>query len=165
MHYASILNVLTLIFSFTSAAPVADPQPEAAAAPQSDSGGSSIGGPSIGELAWCLVPWHLIACNTANNLADTAAAEAGNLYPQSSLHNGKGDAFRHCYWNALMVIEIGGSDAKSIADNHEQGSSGREKDMDLKNNASGRRIGNGATKEGAKNGCKAAADNGDLVVL
>ncbi|KAF1811945.1 hypothetical protein P152DRAFT_417793 [Eremomyces bilateralis CBS 781.70] len=123
-------------------------------------------------MAWCAVPWHWSACNKASNLAETAATEAGRLYPANTLHNGKGDAFRHCYWNALMVIEIGEGKAKSIANNHEKGGKGREKEMDLKNNARGRTIGKNASgknkgqkRNDAKNDCKAAADSGQLVVL
>jgi RHS repeat-associated protein len=31
-----------------------------------------------------------------------ALGKAGTLFNLASLHNGKGDAFRHCYWSALM---------------------------------------------------------------
>ena len=75
--------------------------------------------------------------------ADTAAAVARESYPANSLHNGIGDAFRHCYWNALMAISIGRNQAKKVADLHEDhnptGPIG-EREMDLKNNEIGRQI-------------------------
>ena len=44
-----------------------------------------------------------------------------------------GDAFRHTYWNALMVKYVGVDDAKTFADAHESGddSQGVDKEMDL----------------------------------
>jgi hypothetical protein len=106
--------------------------------------------------------------------ADIALSTAGQLFAQDTLHNGKGDAFRHCYWNARMTIDIGKGDAKTIGDNHEDGSNGpeREKTMDRANNASGRDIGQNAVG-GSKNAkyddakikCQNAANSGRLVTL
>jgi len=137
------------------------------------SGSGSPGGPSITEIGWCLIPWHWSACSAAQGHADAASAAAQSLFP-SSLHNGKGDAFRHCYWNARMTIDFGADKAKTIADNHEDGSDGpeAEKNMDRSNNASGRKIGgsaSGSNKEkkyaSAKTACQNAANNGQLVTL
>jgi hypothetical protein len=51
------------------------------------------------------------------------------------------DAFRHTYWNALMVRHIDYSWAYQWATAHEAESSGLPKTMDLWNNAKGRGIG------------------------
>ena len=61
----------------------------------------------------------------------------------SSLHNNKGDAFRHAYWNAILSRMIGRSSAKLWTDAHENGAAGqpvRQKRMDLHNNWVGRDV-------------------------
>ena len=84
-------------------------------------------------------------CAKAKTDADSAAAMAREMYPANTLHNGIGDAFRHCYWNALMTLSIGRNQAKKVADLHEDnnptGPIG-ERQMDLKNNEIGRQVGN-----------------------
>ena len=56
-------------------------------------------------------------------------------------HNDESDAFRHAYWNAEMVKEIGEFFAEEIATNHEMAfSNTEEKEMDLHNNKIGREI-------------------------
>ncbi|EON65088.1 hypothetical protein W97_04323 [Coniosporium apollinis CBS 100218] len=138
--------------------------------PQSSSTGYF---PSIREMAWCLIPWNIDDCYKAQKHANTAGSQAATYYP-SSLHNGKGDAFRHCYWNARMTVDLGSSKAKKIGDNHEDGSNGpeAEKRMDRANNASGRTIGSNASGgsksakyTSARNACKSATDSGRLVTL
>jgi hypothetical protein len=158
MHTTSILlATIGALISTTSASPL----------PQSSSGSSGYF-PSVTEIGWCLIPWHISDCVKAQGHADEAGKAAGQLFPVASLHNGKGDAFRHCYWNARMTIDLGAGDAKSIADNHEDGSDGpeAEKTMDRANNASGRSIG-GSTKSysSAKTACLNAANAGTLVTL
>lgn len=123
------------------------------------------GGATIVEVAKCAVIVGPVDCNTAKNDADTASAEAANLYPANTLHNGTGDAFRHCYWNALMAIHINPDQAKKVADQHEDSSAGpeNEKTMDRKNNEVGREIGkNSADENAAKGGCQAAVTDGRL---
>ena len=95
-------------------------------------------------------------------------AEAKKLFP-TSLHNGKGDAFRHCYWNARMTIDLGSKIAEVIATNHEDAAPGpaKERKMDLANNATGRKV--GANSNGsyvtARNVCSSKATFGGLVTL
>lgn len=140
------------------------------AKPLPQSSGSSVSGyfPSITEIGWCLIPLNIDDCAKAQDHADEASQAAQELFPDS-LHNGKGDAFRHCYWNARMTIELGVDQAKSIGDNHETGSDGpeAEKSMDLTNNATGRQIGldAGESYSSAKAACLAAATAGRLVTL
>jgi len=74
-----------------------------------------------------------------------AVAESERRYGrgnQASLFDGNGDAFRHTYWNALMARSIGAGMAKLFADAHEYRYDGTtlSRDMDLANNASGRRL-------------------------
>ncbi|MFT5761221.1 MAG: hypothetical protein ACI8WA_000331 [Polaribacter sp.] len=71
-----------------------------------------------------------------------ATWRAENLYP-NSLHNGKGDAFRHAYFNGLNAFLLGEPLAKSLATAHENKPlryfhESKEKEMDLFNNQVGR---------------------------
>lgn len=109
-------------------------------------------------------------CTEANGAANNASKAAADLFPAKSLHNGKGDAFRHCYWNALMTIDFGSDRAEEVATNHENYADGpaKEKKMDLANNKTGRAVGNSKsynTNSKAKNRCKALAKDGKLVTL
>lgn len=74
--------------------------------------------------------------------AQKATWKSEELFP-SSLYNGKGDAFRHAYWNALNVILLGYNLAESLTTAHEDqppsyNYSYKEKQMDLFNNEVGR---------------------------
>lgn len=97
-------------------------------------------------------------CAKAKTDADLAAAESRTSYPTSTLHNGIGDAFRHCYWNALMTLSIGRDQAKKVADLHEDNNTTGphlERVMDLKNNEIGRQVGSESkTAEEARDKCK-----------
>lgn len=66
-------------------------------------------------------------------------------WPSSELHNGKADAFRHCYWSCLMMKAMGLFTAKLIGDTHEccSASPEQERAMDLHNNMVGRTLGGG----------------------
>lgn len=79
----------------------------------------------------------------------TATSAAKSRFTSSVLHNGNGDAFRHAFWNALMVKLTGSSWASKWATAHEDGATNQpsiEKSMDLSNNSYGRslagRVGN-----------------------
>ncbi|KAF2432311.1 hypothetical protein EJ08DRAFT_648359 [Tothia fuscella] len=113
-------------------------------------------------------PTHWSNCYTAKGDADTSLAAAEQLFPTST-HNGKGDAFRHCYWNALMTIHMGEGKAKIFGDMHENGTPNnppREKAMDLANNARGRSVGTSERYVGAaKEKCRSLAVDGSLVTL
>lgn len=128
---------------------------------------SASGSPNVAKFTEgvrCVFQVGPIDCYTARNDANTAYATAEELYPDS-LHNGPGDAFRHCYWNALMTIHINKDQAKIVADNHEEISNGPEAEnkMDYKNNEVGRGIGESSpNEEAAKNGCVDAVNDGRL---
>lgn len=159
MHFKSILCAAVLSVA-------------ASAAPLEPRGSSYFG--SLTELKYCLNPFNTLACFAARSHANVASSSAQSLFPAASLHNGKGDAYRHCYWNARMAIDIGNEKAKAIGDAHEAGSDGpqAEKNMDLTNNATGRSIGtsaSGGSKDAkytsASNTCRQRAQNGQLVTL
>jgi RHS repeat-associated protein len=77
-----------------------------------------------------------------------AAARASGL---GGARDGRQDAFRHAYWNALNARDIGADDAEPFATRHETGSNAMDANspefdpvavqMDLFNNDVGRRIG------------------------
>lgn len=109
----------------------------------------NVASPAYSDIAWswvekaaCVIHVDLISCNRAAKDATNASASAKKLFPKS-LHNGRGDSYRHCYWNALMTISIGENGAMKIASNHEAVRNGpaREKKMDLVSNKTGRSVG------------------------
>lgn len=72
------------------------------------------------------------------------------------IYNGKGDAFRHAYWNALATKNIGSAMTKLLTDAHEDKEpgytyEGKEKDMDLFNNKVGRDIASNSLNNLAQN--------------
>jgi hypothetical protein len=86
------------------------------------------------------VPAALIFLNKSK-----AEIEASNRFPGSPLHNDKGDAFRHAYFNALNVRSVKTEIVKAFGDAHEIGVPSEfalEVEMDLFNNEIGRIIGN-----------------------
>ncbi|MFD8914759.1 DNRLRE domain-containing protein [Streptomyces sp. NPDC059575] len=80
-------------------------------------------------------------CDKAHKDAEKAFKEAQDRYPDNTLFQGTGDAFRHCYWNARMEINIDHETAYEVATRHESESRGVDKEMDLRNNKIGRKIG------------------------
>jgi hypothetical protein len=120
----------------------------------------------LNEGLKCLFLVGPFDCAKSKSDADTAAAAARESYPANTLHNGIGDAFRHCYWNALMTISVGRNSAKKIADLHEDnnptGPIG-EREMDLKNNEIGRQVGSESkTPAEARAKCDAHVQTGYL---
>ena len=93
------------------------------------------------EILFCAHPTHWRICLKAKRDAEIAEATAKARYPQNSLQDGRGDAFRHCYWNVRMVQSVGAEHAYGFATRHEWGKSGLSKDMDLRNNKIGRYVG------------------------
>lgn len=131
-------------------------------------------GSDLGEIFGCVWAVGPVDCNRAKGAADDANNTVGELanngtFSIDSLHNGKGDGFRHCYWNALMVHRIGADQAKEVADAHEDkdGQPAAEKDMDLHNNGVGRDIARSTNGDdnAAKQRCIDAANNGTLKTL
>ncbi|MFE9849509.1 DNRLRE domain-containing protein [Streptomyces sp. NPDC005576] len=91
------------------------------------------------ERSYCF--WNPYDCAKAREMAGTALKYAQDLYPDKTLFQGTGDAFRHCYWNALMEVFVDHETAFEVATRHESQSKGVDKEMDLRNNKKGREIG------------------------
>jgi len=177
MRLQTVLSTSLTLFAtgvtFTNALPSPNPEPTQEGHLSKRQTYTDYFGP-ITELRYCANPFNIVACLAAHGHADVASRSAQDWFPQSSLHNGAGDAYRHCYWNARMAIDLGAARAKTIADNHEADSQGPASEiaMDLANNASGRAIGlaaPGATKEARYDSsevtCRTQASNGTLVTL
>ncbi|MER6395364.1 cell wall-binding repeat-containing protein [Kitasatospora sp. NPDC001603] len=144
------------------------------AAPSSSGSSGYYGGMNGSEFTFCVLqPSHYNICDKASDHA-TVAENAAKRDFADSLHNGKGDAFRHCYWNARMAIDMGVNTAKGFGDRHEDGDGPEnEKRMDLYNNAEGRWFGayynNGYSHlpkeeryQAANHDCAVSAGVGDL---
>lgn len=82
-------------------------------------------------------------CATSFALAKVAERRAKRY---GKMHNGKGDAFKHAYWSALMAFYLTDTWAKAMGNAHEARPNNpkMEKRMDLRNNAVGRGHGNNA---------------------
>jgi hypothetical protein len=100
------------------------------------------GGPNAAEiLVFGIFPGQALkhvensieAQNRAQELVNNGIISGG----QPGLTDGKGDAFRHAYWNALGTATIGRYITKLFTDAHEAFASGLSKQMDLFNNQKG----------------------------
>jgi len=102
----------------------------------------TYGGIKMNDAEWgyCRWPWNWSRCVVANSNANTALGDTQYAFPRHKLYNDEADAFRHCYWNGLMTISMGSSEARGFGDRHEDfsGNDAKEKDMDLFNNGKGR---------------------------
>ena len=89
--------------------------------------------------------WHPLAAISFNGNATTALEEAQKRFGPTTLHNGSGDAFRHCYWSAMNARDEGAVLARKFGEAHEDwvGNPPAEKAMDLHNNGVGFGIGSG----------------------
>lgn len=118
------------------------------------------------EKAYLLLHPHHIG--PIGEAADKARAEARVQFPGAGLHNGRGDAFRHCYWSALLARDIGPDNALAFTTAHEDYGSNPpgEKAMDLHNNAVGVAIGRqnpSASDQALVTLCVQATYNGRLI--
>ncbi|NLB68490.1 MAG: hypothetical protein GX804_02230 [Lentisphaerae bacterium] len=102
-----------------------------------------------GETAWmALHPQYWISAfelrdEALNWARDNASALGGGIY------NGRADAARHAYWNAIMTLNWNATDAEGLATAHEKTGldnkmAHNETVMDIENNAVGRMIGSGS---------------------
>ena len=96
--------------------------------------------------------------------------EAGEVSKSNGLEgswNGQQDAFRHCYFSCRMTEEIGADQARTVGNLHEAcGASSvpdNERNMDLYNNKVGRGV--ASAQNSCNEGCMAALNNGDLIVI
>ncbi|MGF1773893.1 hypothetical protein L4C42_16470 [Vibrio wakamikoensis] len=82
--------------------------------------------------------------------------------------NDKSDAFRHCFWSAILARDIGYKNALEFTSAHEssEDNDASEKNMDLHNNLVGLRIGlSRAGDEKLSHYCRTALLVGRLKVL
>lgn len=86
---------------------------------------------------------HPVAAVDFNFNASVALKEAQKRFGAGSLHNGSGDAMRHCFWSTMNTRDQGKRLAKMFGDAHEafDGNPSNEKAMDLHNNSVGYEIG------------------------
>lgn len=138
-----------------------------------------------GALLDTLTQRHgLLGLRNFAGLADQAFAEAERRYPDQPVpagipgdrqrewqgNDGHRDAFRHCYWNALMTKDYGRGWTSAFATAHEgvPGNWANREAMDLYNNAVGRQIAAdhpNATREQLAGHVAQAVRDGRLVVL
>lgn len=86
-----------------------------------------------------LNPHHSFAIKKARDVAfSTTKSRFGR-----NGHNDKSDAFRHCFWSAMLARDIGYKNALKFTTAHEDfpENPANEKDMDLHNNKVGIRLG------------------------
>jgi len=79
--------------------------------------------------------------------------------------NDPSDAFRHCYFSALLTRDIGYSNARFFMEAHELIAGNPDFQMDMHNNSKGFRIGlTGGDDQALSNTCFAAVKSGALMV-
>lgn len=122
-----------------------------------------LGGVNSAEAWFCGRSANYTSCHQAKVAAEDAVARALTAFAPSTLYLGAGDAYRHCYWNARMTIDMGASRAKGFADRHEAEDSGLSQEMDLRNNSIGRWVGaNHRSYASASAECERRAHHGGL---
>jgi hypothetical protein len=96
-----------------------------------------------------LIILHPIDAYRANDAAKESLQATISRFPQSQLHNGPGDAFRHALWSYKLARLLGPERAKEITDSHEisHANNGSERLMDLYNNEVGRRLATGPVSQ------------------
>lgn len=108
--------------------------------------------------------------NAFKGIHDDAFSVADERFPSGDRNDDQNDAFRHAYWNALMVQEFGAAWAEDYATAHEQlpGNPAPREAMDLYNNEVGRNIAIAHPDAGAEELAdlvEEAVRNGDTVVV
>ncbi|MFJ6455677.1 DUF6973 domain-containing protein [Paenarthrobacter sp. NPDC091669] len=119
------------------------------------------------ELLNGLGPFEM---NAFKGIHDDAFSTADERFPSADRNDDQNDAFRHAYWNALMVKEFGADWAEDYATAHEQlpGNPAPREAMDLYNNEVGRNVAIAnpdASAEELADLIEEAVNNGDTVVV
>ncbi|MET3367656.1 UNVERIFIED_CONTAM: hypothetical protein ABIE34_000882 [Jeotgalibacillus campisalis] len=119
------------------------------------------------ELLNGLGPFEL---NAFKGIHDDAFSVADERFPSEDRNDDQNDAFRHAYWNALMVKEFGADWAEDYATAHEQlpANPAPREAMDLYNNEVGRNVAIAnpdASAEELADLIEDAVNNGDTVVV
>lgn len=110
----------------------------------SGSGAKYFGTPNGAELM--LAALHPNETGIVLAAKDISSSSADVLYKNNGLLNGRGDAYRHAYWMALVASETSYDMAMKFGDAHENypGNPPLEKEMDLHNNRMGAKQGDKA---------------------
>lgn len=89
-----------------------------------------------------LIAAHPVDAVYLRGSKDTAFEETAKRFGVNG-RNDRSDAFRHCFWSALLARDIGYLDAWAFTTAHESdpGNPAGEKKMDLHNNSVGLKIG------------------------
>lgn len=100
---------------------------------------------------------NCLLCPIANNHANLDEDATDVRFPGVIPADNAADAFRHCYWSALMTIGMGKALAKLFGDMYEALTSSSEEQeaaiaMDKHNNSVGCSIGENAPNYDAANG-------------
>ena len=111
-----------------------------------------------------------VELNAFKGIHDDAFSVADERFPSEDRNDDQNDAFRHAYWNALMVKEFGADWAEDYATAHEQlpGNPAPREAMDLYNNEVGRNVAIAnpdASAEELADLIEDAVNNGDTVVV
>lgn len=109
-------------------------------------------------------PHHALSIERSRDVAFT---ETKKRFGHSG-RNDKSDAFRHCFWSAVLAREIGYQSALRFTNAHESDPRNppAEKAMDLHNNSVGLSIGRGGGSNTHLSGrCIAALLSGQLKVI
>lgn len=104
------------------------------------------------------------------DLQNSAFDAADERFPNQGAEDGHNDAFRHAYWNAMMVQKYGADWATRFGTAHERlpGNPADREAMDLYNNEVGRQVAIAhpkASPEELANLVEQAVRNGDAVVI
>lgn len=108
--------------------------------------------------------WVCAGAGISASIAKTASEE---LFPATQV-GGTGDAFRHCYWSALLTIDFGAVRAEKVTTSYENVAVNDEpyRGMDLANNATGRQVGASyRTNPKSRERCASLASSGQLVTV
>ncbi len=109
-------------------------------------------------------PHHILAIKKSK---EKAFAETIQYFGVNG-RNDKSDAFRHCFWSAILARELGYHNALQFTNAHESDprNLSDEKAMDLHNNSTGLSIGRtGGNNNFLSGRCMAALLNGKLKVI
>lgn len=110
---------------------------------------------------------HPLDALTIKKAKEAAFAETTRRFGRNG-HNDKSDAFRHCFWSALLARDIGYANALQLTTAHESSFTNdpAEKQMDLFNNSVGLGIGRAQGADSILSiRCMAALDGGRLKIL